>query len=491
MLKVVIIGAGAGGLALGHHLRRAGVDDFVILEKGDGVGGTWRSNTYPGAECDVPSHLYSFSFLLNPDWSKSFAGQAEILAYLEHAADVLGLRPHLRLSTAVASATWRDDLDRWEVCTEHGEVLHAGVVVSAVGMFNAPSWPDLRGLDDFAGPVMHSARWDHAVDLGGRRVGVIGTGASAVQIVPAIADSVAHLDVFQRSPAWIMPRGDKPFSDEDRRRFAAHPLEARRLRRKIYDFYESGTIFRLDDPRAEVFESFARAHLESSVPDPVLRASLTPDYPVGCKRILVSDEFYPTLQRDHVALVTPPIEAVTPTGVRTSDGADHPVDTLVLATGYRAVAYLHGLEVVGRDGRRLHDEWADEPRAYLGLAAPGFPNFFVLYGPNTNQAGNSILLILEAQARYVVRLLAAMDASGADVAEVTPEAMAAYNRRLDADLEGTVWTAGCGNYFRTPSGHVATQLPHPASWYVSQTRRPTLADYRLTRADAARAGQPL
>ena len=484
--RVVIIGAGAGGIGLAIMLERAGIDDYLIFEKAEGLGGTWRVNTYPGAECDVPSHLYSYSFALNPEWSKTFAGQAEILRYLEDTAESAGVGAHLQLGTAVESIAWSDDRAHWLVTTANDQQIWAQVVVSAVGMFNAPAYPDLRGLADFGGSVMHSARWDHEVAIEGRRVAVIGTGASAIQIVPAIAPIVEHLDVFQRSPAWIMPRGDEPFTADQKRQFAESPLDARRHRQGIYRFYEGNTLIKVDDRRVEVFEKFARSHLENSVSDPALRAKLLPDYPIGCKRILLSSDFYPAVQRDNVELVTDAIDHVTPSGIVTADGTEHPLDVIVLATGYRATDYLHGLEVVGRGGRRLHDDWT-EPRAYLGMVAAGYPNFFVFYGPNTNQGGNSLLLILEAEARYVVDALQTMDRDSIGTIEVKDDVVDAYNDALDAELEGTVWLAGCGNYFRSPSGRVATQLPHPSRWYRQRTRRIDLDDYDVT---ASRPGPP-
>jgi cation diffusion facilitator CzcD-associated flavoprotein CzcO len=477
--RVVIIGAGAGGIGLAIMLERAGIDDYVIFDKADGLGGTWRVNTYPGAECDVPSHLYSYSFALNPEWSKTFAGQAEILRYLEECAESAGVTTHLRLGTAVESVSWSEDCARWFVSTTDGQQVWAQVVVSAVGMFNAPAYPDLPGLDRFGGSVMHSARWHHDVAIDGQRVAVIGTGASAIQIVPAIAPTVGHLDVFQRSPAWIMPRDDEPFTADQRRRFAESPLDARRHRHGIYRFYEGNTVIKVDDRRVAVFEKFARAHLENSVADPELRAKLLPDYPIGCKRILLSSEFYPAIQRANVELVTDAIDHVTASGIVTADGVEHPLDVIVLATGYRATDYLHGLDVVGRDARRLHDDWT-EPRAYLGMVVAGYPNFFVFYGPNTNQGGNSILLILEAESRYVVDALQTMDREGIEVIEVKDAVVDAYNEALDAELEGTVWGAGCGNYFRSASGRVATQLPHPSRWYRQRTRRIDLDDYKVT-----------
>jgi cation diffusion facilitator CzcD-associated flavoprotein CzcO len=278
-----------------------------------------------------------------------------------------------------------------------------------------------------------------------------------------------------------MPRRDTEFSPEDQARFADSPLDARRHRHGIYRFYERNTVFRVDDRRIEVFEAYARAHLEASVEDPTLRQQLTPDYSIGCKRILVSDDFYPAVQRDNVELVTDPIERVTPAGIVTADGVEHELDILVLATGYRATDYLHGLSVGGRDGRRLHDDWIDDPRAYLGMTVSGYPNFFVFYGPNTNQSGNSLLLILEAESRYVVSALQAMDRDDVSVIEVKRSVMDAYNDELDGSMDGTVWVSGCHNYFRTADGRVATQLPHPSRWYVRRTRRVDLGDYELTR----------
>lgn len=501
--RVAVIGAGPGGLGLGLLLRRAGIEDFVIFDRAPGVGGTWRHNTYPGAACDVPSHLYSFSFLLNPHWTTTFAAQPEILAYFEWAADVGGLRPHLRLRTGVESATWDETTRHWCVRTDTGEHWQAQVVVSAVGMFNAPAIPDLPGLADFAGPVMHSARWDHEVSLTGKRVGVVGTGASAVQIVPAIAAETARVVVFQRSAPWIMPRGDAPIGAEDQQRFATDAMAARRHRHGIYRFYEANTLTRADDPKAAAFERYARDHLESAVADVDLRTRLTPRYAIGCKRILLSDDWYPTVQRSDVEVVSEPIERVAPGGILTgggvtggritgasasggvgdggahdSGGRHHDLDVLVLATGFHATDYLAGVEVVGRDGRNLRDEWRTEPRAYLGTTVPGFPNLFVFYGPNTNQGGNSILIILEAQARYVLQALATLDRLGADAMEVTPAAFDAYNQEIDDALTGTLWE-GCGSYFRTASGHIATQLPHPSAWFRRRARRLDPGDYSL------------
>lgn len=484
--EVAIIGAGAGGIALGARLRKAGIEDFVVFERDDGVGGTWRANRYPGAACDVPSHLYSFSFALKPDWSRTYATQPEILEYLEDCTDRFGLRPHLRCGTGIIAVEWLEAERHWRLTDQYRREHRARVVVSAVGMFTTPAFPAIDGLASFEGPVVHSARWTPDLDLAGRRVGVIGTGASSVQIVPAIADEAAEVRVFQRSPAWIFPRYDPEIGEDDKRRFARNPIALRRHRWQIYKLFEDATVFRVGDPKAEGLEQIARDHLERKVTDPDLRARLTPDFPIGCKRILVSSDYYRALQRDDVALVTDPIARIDATGVVTADPdgeaeVHHDLDVVVLATGFRATEYLHNIDVRGRDGRRLRDEWAGRPRAHLGMTVAGFPNLFVLYGPNTNQGGNSLIFILEAQARYVVAAVRRMRRRRLDSIEIRRRVMDRYNRRLDAALAGTVWTAGCDNYFRTADGHVATQLPHPSRWYWARTRLFRLGIYQTTR----------
>ena len=465
--EVAILGAGFGGLAMAHELAESGVADVVIFERDDGVGGTWRANSYPGAACDVPSHLYSLSFAPNPHWSRTYATQPEILAYVEDCYDRFDLRRTVRPSTPIVALAWQDDRRCWRLRDARGRHYDARVVVSAVGLFHTPAVPAIPGLDGFGGTVFHSARWDHGHDLTGRRVAVVGTGASAIQVVPAIVERAGHVDLYQRTPAWILPRKDEAFTDAQKQAFAADPALARCHRDELYDQYERTTAFIAGDPAAEMIDGIARGYLEHKVADPELRARLTPAYPVGCKRVLVSSAFYPAVQRDDVELVTDPIERVTATGVRTVGGRERACDTLVLCTGFRATEYLRGIDVTGRAGTRLHDHWAGVPRAYHGLAVPGFPNLFLLYGPNTNQGGNSILLILEAQAHWVAAALAAMG-EGA-TAEVRPEAMRRYAAELTTALDATVWRDGCASYFRTPGGDIVTQLPHTSAWYRDRT----------------------
>jgi cation diffusion facilitator CzcD-associated flavoprotein CzcO len=483
-VEVAILGAGFGGLATAHRLAGAGVDDVVIFERSDGVGGTWRANSYPGAACDVPSHLYSLSFAPNPDWSRTYATQPEILRYIEGCYDRFDVRRKVRCSTEIVAATWDGDRGRWRLRDHRGSEYEARILVSAIGTFHTPALPDIAGLADFAGAAFHSARWDHGHDLTGRRVAVVGTGASAVQIVPAIADRAAHVDVYQRTPAWIVPRKDEAFSDAQKRELAARPAVARRLRDELYQSYERNTSFIAGSPAAAALDELARGYLAHKVPDPELRARLTPAYPIGCKRVLVSSAFYPAVQRADVDLVTTGIARIGRHGIRTTDGVERPCDTIVLCTGFRATEYLRGVAVAGRDGVDLHQQWAGVPRAHLGMTVPSFPNFFMLYGPNTNQGGNSIILILEAQAGYVAGAVEAMRAAGAAVAEVRPGAMRRYVDDLEAALEDTVWSGGCDSYFRTAAGDIVTQLPYTAGWYQDRTARFVADDFVLT------AGEP-
>ena len=477
--EVAVIGAGFAGLAVAHALDLIGVDDVVLFERSDGVGGTWRANTYPGAACDVPSHLYSLSFAPKADWSRSYASQPEILQYVEDCYDRFDVRRKVRLGSTIVAASWQDDAACWHLRDADGDEHEARVLVSAIGLFHTPIEPDIEGLSDFEGTTFHSARWRHDHDLTGRRVAVIGTGASAIQVVPAIAPITEHLDLYQRTPAWILPRKDEPFSEEDKRRFAEDPVAAQAIRQKLYDEFESATTFVHGDPVGAVIADIAREYLRRKVPDAALRARLTPDYPLGCKRTLISSAFYPAVQRDDVELVTDRIARITPSGIVTVDGTERPCETIVLCTGFRATEYLRGIDVAGRDGTKLHDHWAGVPRAYHGMAVPGFPNLFLTYGPNTNQGGNSILVVLEAQARYIAEAVQTLADRQATAIEVRPDAMGRYVQDLEASLADTVWSDGCDSYFRTGAGDIVTQLPHSAGWYCDRTSRLDLDDFTL------------
>lgn len=474
---VGIIGAGAGGIAMAIQLADAAYD-FTIFDRADGFGGTWRHNTFPGAACDVPSHLYSYSFAPNPRWSKTYANQPEILAYLERVAAEHGLGAHLVPHTAITTVRWSDHDRRWTLTGDDGREHHFDFLVSAVGMLDVPHVPDIPGAARFKGRQFHSARWDHSKSTEGERVASIGTGASAIQYVPAIASKTAHLTVFQRTPIWIAPRFDFPFTPEQQELFERDPATARQLRDEAFDAYESAS-FDVDDAQTREATELARGYLLRKVSDPELRAKLMPDYPAGCKRPLMSRDWYPTFALPHVSLETTAITEITERGLRTADGVEHPVDTIIYGTGFTASDYLASIDVYGTGGRRLRDDWSDGAEAYLGTLVTGYPNFFTLYGPNTNGV-NSIIYIHEVQAGFVRRILDALGGRGARTVEVTPQAQRRYNDEIQAAMVGKVWLA-CDNYFRHASGKVVTQLPYSGRTFYERTRELADGDYRFAR----------
>jgi cation diffusion facilitator CzcD-associated flavoprotein CzcO len=485
---VAIIGAGFGGIGAAVALRRAGIDDLVIIEGDDGVGGTWRRNTYPGAACDIQSHLYSFSFAPNKSWSRTYARQPEILAYLETVADDFDLRRHLMLGTKVRSVRWNSDTWSWDCQLDRAgqaATLTADVVVCAVGLFGSPKLPKIAGLTDFDGTLMHTARWDHGIELAGTKVAVIGTGASGVQVVPELAKTAERVTVFQRTPPWMVPKDDRPYSAAELARFRRDPSAVRRTRWQIWKFQHDNTATFADDPVVAARTHVATSFLERTVGDGRLRRALTPDYPFRCKRVLLGDEYYRALQADNVELVTDPIAQVAETSVLTAGGRLVDVDAIVLATGFETSRYLSGIDVVGIGGQRLHERWGADPSAYLGVAVAGFPNFFMLYGPNTNQGGNSIVYILEAGARLVASAVSRVARRGGYV-DVRPEAERRYNDELSADLERTVWTQ-CDSYFRSPTGRIVTQWPYTELEYARRTRRLRPREW-LHRTDRYRVG---
>ncbi|MFZ4584288.1 MAG: flavin-containing monooxygenase [Acidimicrobiia bacterium] len=476
-MRIAILGAGAGGIAAAIKLKQAGYRNLAIFEKRDGFGGTWRDNSYPGAACDVPSHLYSYSFELNPNWSATYASQPEILRYLERCATKYGLRPHLHANTAIVEARWSDAESHWELTAESGERFVADVLISGLGMLNVPSVPDIPGRERFAGPMFHSARWNHDVDLAGKRVAAVGTGASAIQFVPAIVDTVGALTVFQRSPVWVSPRFEQPFTADEQRVFARRPWKMRRLRWKTWWTYERAS-FRADSKTTELQTAFAASYLERKVADPELRAKLTPDHPVGCKRPLTSRTWYPALQRRNARVVTEAITEMTESGVVTADGTTHDVDVIIWGTGFHASEYLSAIDIYGRNGRRLHDDWQDGAEAYLGTSVTGYPNLFVLYGPNTN-GFNSVLFVHEAQAHFIVRALRSLRRHRKRSLDVKSSTQRRYNRRLQHAMRGTVWLAGCHNYFAAPNGKIVTQMPFSGGKFWLLTRRFPRWRYRM------------
>jgi cation diffusion facilitator CzcD-associated flavoprotein CzcO len=469
---VAIIGAGFGGLAAAVAMRRRGIDDLVIIERTDGVGGTWRQNVYPGAACDIQSHLYSLSFAPNRAWSRTYAHQPEILAYLETVADDFDLRRHLMLGTTVDRMVWNSRTLQWdlELTDAHGgRVIAADIVVSAVGLFGDVRYPDIAGLTDFPGELMHTARWNSTVDLTGKRVAVIGTGASGVQVVPELAGVAAQLTVFQRTPPWMVPKEDRAYRPDELARLRRLPWASRRERWRLWKLQHDNTALTPDHPRLAAAQQVSENFLRRHVADEGLREALTPRYPFRCKRVLLGENYYLALQHPHVALVTEPIERVTGHAIITGAGEAFEVDAIVTATGFETTSYLSGIEVIGVDGESLHRRWGLDPCAYLGVAVSGFPNFFMLYGPNTNQGANSIIYILEAGARLAASAAGLLARRGGFV-DVRPEAERRFNEQLYTELERTIWTR-CDSYYRSPTGRIVTQWPHSELDYAKATWR--------------------
>jgi cation diffusion facilitator CzcD-associated flavoprotein CzcO len=468
--RVVVVGAGFGGIAAGVKMRAAGIETFTIYESSLGIGGTWWDNTYPGAEVDVGSHLYSYSFKPH-DWTRTHARQAELQKYLEETVDEFGLRPHLRLGVSVLEAVWDDERHTWTVTLDDGTTEECHVLISGVGFLNVPRYPTWPGLDDFAGPKFHTARWDHSVDLTDRVVAVVGTGSTATQIVPAIQPIVRHLYVFQREPGWVMPKGERDFTDDERQRFA-HPWRRTRERWRLKYLLEkntwAGAIFRPGTKKNDTRQQFCLDYIALSFADrPDLREAVTPHYPYPGKRPIFATTFYPSLKEPNVTLVPRAVASVTPTGIVDVDGVERPIDVLVLATGFQPANYLARLRIVGRGGRSLHEYWAGEPHAFLGITVPGFPNFFMLYGPGTN--GGEIVTMLESQSEYAVRVMKRMRRERVTAVEVKPHFDARWNRWLQSKMVGTSWTMS-NNYFKAPTGKIVTQWPYGCTVYRYLTK---------------------
>ncbi len=479
-LDAIIIGAGFGGLTAAIKLKEAGFTNLVVLEKGDRIGGTWRDNTYPGACCDVPSRLYSLSFALNPDWSRAYSPQPEIRAYMERVAEQFGVTPLFRFNTEVEKAAWDEAAARWVVTLKGGETLSAPVLVSGLGQLNKPGYAGIPGREAFKGDSWHSARWRHDVDLKGKTVGCIGAGASAIQYIPEIAKEAGKVVIFQRTPNYIVPRLDKPFSAFEKWLFRTFPATDRALRWFTWKMMDLRfQAFKTGTKSAENFRKLALKYLDDTIADPVLKAKLTPDYPIGCKRILVSDDYYQALARDNVELVTEAVKEITPAGVRTADGAEHACDVLVYGTGFITTDFIAPIEIAGAGGRTLAEAWKDGAEAYLGVTVSGFPNLFLLYGPNTNLGHNSIIVMIEAQVDYVVQAMQALKARGARALDVKPAAYARFNAQLQADLAQTAWAGSCSSWYKTASGKITNNWSGDTNTYRALMRQPALEDYEV------------
>ncbi|GAA1914348.1 NAD(P)/FAD-dependent oxidoreductase [Streptomyces sodiiphilus] len=488
-VRVAVIGSGFGGLGAAVRLRRMGITDFVVLERADAVGGTWRDNTYPGCACDVPSHLYSFSFAPNPRWPRSFSGQEHIRAYLEWVTDTFGLRPHIRLNSEVESARWDNEELHWVIDTPRGP-LTADMVVSATGALSDPKLPDIPGLSGFPGKVFHTARWDHDYDLRGKRVAMVGTGASAIQIVPSIEREVDRLTVFQRTPPWVLPRADRRISGFEQWLHSALPFTRAARRRLLWTIRELQVGAFVRHPgQLRVVEKIAERHMKRAVKDPQLRAALTPDYRIGCKRILLSNDWYPALAKPHVDVVTGGLREIRGSTLVASDGTTAEADAVIFGTGFHVTDMPIADRVKGANGTTLAEEWQHGMAALRGSTAAAFPNFMMIIGPNTGLGNSSMILMIESQLNYLADYLAKLDALGGRAALTPrPEAVENWNRDIQERMRRTVWnTGGCTSWYLDASGRNTTVWPGTTAAFRKETRTLDLGEYDVVRA---REGAP-
>jgi cation diffusion facilitator CzcD-associated flavoprotein CzcO len=492
-VSAIVVGAGFGGIAAAVELRARGVTDLTVLEKADRVGGVWRDNTYPGAACDVPSSLYSYSFAPNPDWPRRYAEQPDILAYIERVTREEGLTDLVTTGTEVTAATWDARSHRWTVETrrgaERGPRFVADVVVFAQGQLSRPAVPDVPGRETFAGPAFHSAEWDHSQRWGGKRVAVIGTGASAIQFVPHLAERAGHVTVFQRSAPYVVPKPDRGYTRTHLRLFERFPRTqgfGRELTRTASE--QLNRTLGEQGPMTRLLEGAFRAHLWHQVRDADLRAKLMPDYPIGCKRLLFSNDWYPALVRDDVEVVTHGVTGVDRDGVLTDDGAHHAADVIVWGTGFRATEFLAPVEVTGADGRTLAQEWEGGAYAHLGITVPGFPNAFIVYGPNTNLGGSSIISMIECQTGYLGQAVDALRSGDAAHLEVRRDVADRYDSEMQQRLSRSVWATGCSSWYQTPGGRITTNWPGQVQEYRERTADLDLDDFV---SDSTPAAEPV
>lgn len=480
---ILIIGTGFSGLIMARRIQREKLGAFLMLEKGADIGGTWRDNTYPGAACDIPSHLYSISFEPKSDWTRLFPGQAEIQAYLQDVARRNGLYAHTRFGQAMKSARWNEAEKRWHVIAADGRRYVAKIVISAIGALHIPAIPTLAGIEAFEGAVFHSATWDHSFDLAGKRVAVVGTGASAVQFVPEIVGKLERLTLFQRTAPWVLPKLDRPVGRKAKAflGFAPARLAYRLWLFGVHEFRHR--VFRGQKKMVELAEGMALRNLKRAVKDPALRETLTPDYRIGCKRILQSNDYFPALARDNAEVVTDGIAEVRPRSIVTCDGTERPVDAIIFGTGFHTTDSFAHLDIRGRDGVSLADLWSRGMAAHLGTAIAGFPNLFMLLGPNTGLGHNSVVLMIEAQADYVVRRLKDMQRQGLATIEARQEAQDGFAAEMEKRLSATVWQAGgCRSWYQDASGRNTTLWPGTVLEFQRRMRQAGIDDFRTEKA---------
>jgi cation diffusion facilitator CzcD-associated flavoprotein CzcO len=481
VLDVAILGAGFGGICAAIKLREHGIDNICIFEKAGGIGGTWWHNTYPGAACDIASHLYCYSFEPNPNWSRKYSPQPEIQAYIEHCAEKYDIKRHIQLNTAVKEFRFDDQRKLWIAHLASGDTVAARHVIFATGGLHLPAYPDIPGMKEFKGPSMHSAQWNHSVNFNGKRVAVIGSAASAIQLIPELAKVVAHMDVYQRTPNYIAPRNDREFTAKEKNRFARWPWLNRCYRQLIF-LRGEWILFPVVKTKGrsrwrERLEKLVRGHIRHSVSDPHMREAMIPHYPMGCKRILIADNFYPAMNRPNVELITTGIDRIESDALITADGTRHPADIIVYATGFDLENYMRQTEVIGPGGIKLSELWADLPSAYKGGFIPGLPNFYMTTGPNTGVGTTSVVYMIEAQLQLILQ---AIETAGKDqLIQVTAAAHRRYNEQIRKALQDTVWAGDCQSWYKRPDGEISSLYPYDARTYRKDHRRLEKTDFQL------------
>ena len=482
---IVIVGTGFAGMGAAMKLRASGREDFVILEKAEDVGGTWRDNTYPGCECDIPSHMYSFSYELNSDWSKSFSSQPEIWAYMRKVADEQGIRPYITFGVEVTGASWDEDRKVWTIRTAKGEDYEARFIIAGVGGLHIPNVPEIEGADTFAGPKFHSAQWDHSVDLTGKKVVVIGTGASAIQFLPIIAEEVGQLTVFQRTPPWVLPKKDKPTATWRKKVFATVPGAQRAYRDALYWSLEARALgFNGHIKFLPLAQKIAKRNIDKAISDPELRAKLTPDYQLGCKRVLQSNTYYPTFLRDNVELSTEGLKEIVADGVIDANGVKHEADVIIYGTGFHVIDAFDYLDIKGKGGVDLAAQFREHGvETYMGMTVNGFPNLYFMLGPNTALGHNSVVFMIEQQTKFIIKMLDEMDKRGAVAVEPTKEAQTAFNVEIQRLVEKGIWTqGGCTSWYLDSHGKNRTIWPKFTFQYWWETRKVDAPDFAWERA---------
>ena len=469
----IIVGAGFSGLCMAIRLKQAGMNNFVILERNHHIGGTWYDNSYPGAACDVESHLYSYSFEPNPDWSRQFSPQEEILRYMDHCVDKYGLAPHIRLNMNITKSVFDEKTGTWTVTAASGETFTGRILLTCSGGLSEPAFPDIKGLDTFKGKLFHTARWDKSFDPKGKSVAVIGTGASAIQVVPAIVSQVKHLDLFQRTAPWILPKKDKDISSFRRTMYKYLPFTRKLYRTRLYWRNELMAIGFVVNPGILKFGGkLVIHHLNSSIKNEELRKKLTPHFVLGCKRILLSNEYYPAIEQPNLSLITEGIQEVNAKGILTKDGVQHDTDAIILATGFQAAEGVLRYDVKGKGGIDLNDTWnTTGAEAYLGTSISGFPNMFIVVGPNTGLGHSSMILMIEAQVHYIMEALKTMKQKGAKYTDVKKEVEKEYNNEIQIKLAKSVWqSGGCMSWYQTKSGKNVTLWPGFTFTFMKRTK---------------------